>query len=389
MANRVAIVGIGQTFHKSKRPDVNQAEMANEAVRAALTDAQIETKDVETVVSTNMEPFEGIYLPDHWMASEMAACGKSGFKVASGGTSGASGVIEGFHLVASGLVSTSLVIGFEKHDTSDTQAGMSACMTPVFGAGASTGAISEFANQALVYMEKSGAKEEHAAMVRLKADRGACRNPHAQLKLGLKGIEEILASGYLEWPIRLLDFCPQSCGACALVLASEEIAHKISRKPVWIADMITVHQEPFRAGSFGDPTGRETYSQDVASRKLYKRNGITNPRKDIDMAEIYEPSTWEELMHYEHYHFCEENEGWKLIEKGMTEIGGEFPVNPSGGVLSTNPIGASPIIRVAEAALQIRGDAGEHQVTRDVKTSVATGLGGCNWTTMILLRRSL
>jgi len=94
----------------------------------------------------------------------------------------------------------------------------------------------------------------------------------------------------------------------------------------------------------------ETYSQDVASTKLYKRNGITNPRKDIDMAEIYEPSTWEELMHYEHYHFCDENEGWKLIEKGITAIDGEFPVNPSGGVLSTNPIGATPVIRVAEAA---------------------------------------
>jgi acetyl-CoA C-acetyltransferase len=156
-----------------------------------------------------------------------------------------------------------------------------------------------------------------------------------------------------------------------------------------MVDAITVHQEPFRAGAFGDPTGREPYSEDVASRKLYKRNGITKPRKDIDMAEIYEPSTWEEMMHYEHYHFCEENEGWKQIEKGMTEINGEFPVNPSGGVLSTNPIGATPIIRVAEAALQIRGDAGEHQVTRDVKTAVATGLGGSNWTTMILLRRSL
>src|SRR4030042_406689 len=139
MANRVAIVGIGQTFHKSKRPDVNQAEMANEAVRAALTDAQLGAKDIEAVVSANMEAFESFYLPDHWMASEMAACGKSGFKVATGGTSGASGVIEGFHLVASGLVSTSLVVGFQKHDTSDTQACMSAGAAPVFVSGLSTG----------------------------------------------------------------------------------------------------------------------------------------------------------------------------------------------------------------------------------------------------------
>jgi acetyl-CoA C-acetyltransferase len=221
MANRVAIVGIGQTFHKSKRPDVNQAEMANEAVRAALADAQLKPKDVEAVVSSNMETFEGIYLPDHWMASEIAACGKSGFKVATGGTSGASAVIEGFHLVASGLFNICLVVGFEKHDTSDTQACMTACMTPVFGSGTTTGAITLFADQAQIYINKAGAKEEHAAMVRLKADRGACKNPHAQLRLGLKSIEEILSSAYLEWPIRMLDFCPQSNGACALILANQ------------------------------------------------------------------------------------------------------------------------------------------------------------------------
>jgi acetyl-CoA C-acetyltransferase len=150
-----------------------------------------------------------------------------------------------------------------------------------------------------------------------------------------------------------------------------------------------VHQEPFRAGTFGDPTGKETYTQHVACERLYKRNGITKPRKDIDMAEIYEPSNWEEMSLYEHFHFCEKNEGWKLVEQGVTEIEGDFPVNPSGGVIATNPIGATPTIRVAEAALQIRGDAGGHQVPKDIKTALATALGGPNWTVLTLLKRSL
>jgi acetyl-CoA C-acetyltransferase len=114
------------------------------------------------------------------------------------------------------------------------------------------------------------------------------------------------------------------------------------------------------------------------------------------MAEVYEPSNWEELNLYEHFHFCEKGEGWKLIEKGITEIEGEFPVNCSGGVLATNPIGATPTpigatptIRVAEAALQIRGDAGEHQATKDIKTALTSALGGPNWTILTLLRRSL
>jgi acetyl-CoA C-acetyltransferase len=389
MPNKVAIVGIGQTYHKSKRPDVSQPEMVGEAVRAALADAQLSIKDIEGVFFSNMETFEGVFLPDHGMTAEVGALGKPGLKVCTGGTSGASVVAEGFYFVASGLYDLVMIIGFEKQDAGDTTAAISAAATPMWGKGATTGAIGEFAKQALSYMETSGAKEEHAAMVRLKADRNACRNPYAHLKLGLKSIDEVLKSAYLVWPLRILDFCPQSCGACALIFASEKRAKKITRKPVWIADVETVHQEPFRAGTFGDPTGRETYTQHVACERLYKRNGITNPRKDIDMAELYEPSNWEEMNLCEHFHFCEKGEGWKLIEKGVTEIEGEFPVNPSGGVIATNPIGATPTIRVAEAALQIRGDAGEHQAAKDIKTALASALGGPNWTILTLLKRSL
>lgn len=389
MPNRVAIVGIGQTYHASKRPDVNQQEMVAEAVRAALADAQLNIKDIEGMFFGNMETFEGIFLPDHVMAAEVGAFGKPGLKVCTGGTSGGSVVCEGFYFVASGLYDLALIIGFEKQDCGDTTAAITAAATPIWGKGAITGAIGEFAKQALSYMETSGATEEHAAMVRLKADRNACRNPYAHLKLGLKSIDEVLQSAYLVWPLRILDFCPQSCGACALIFASENRAKKITKKPVWIADVETVHQEPFRAGVFGDPTGKETYTQHVACERLYKRNGITNPRKDIDMAEIYEPSNWEEMNLYEHFHFCEKGEGWKLIEQGVTEIEGEFPVNCSGGVLATNPIGATPTIRVAEAALQIRGDASEHQATRDIKTALTSALGGPNWTILTLLKRSL
>ncbi len=389
MPNRVAIVGIGQTYHTSKRPDVNQPEMAAEAVRAALADAQLSIKDIEGMFFSNMETFEGIFLPDHGMAAEVGAFGKPGLKVCTGGTSGGSVVCEGFYFIASGLYDLALIIGFEKQDCGDTTAAISAAATPMWGKGATTGAIGEFAKQALSYMETSGATEEHAAMARLKADRNACRNPYAHLKLGLKSIDEVLQSAYLVWPLRILDFCPQSCGACALIFASESRAKKITKKPVWLADVETVHQEPFRAGVFGDPTGKETYTQHVACERLYKRNGITNPRKDIDMAEIYEPSNWEEMNLYEHFHFCEKGEGWKLIEKGITEIEGEFPVNCSGGVLATNPIGATPTIRVAEAALQIRGDASEHQATRDIKTALTSALGGPNWTILTLLKRSL
>ena len=389
MAVRTAIVGVGQTYHTTKRNDVNLAEMVGEAVRAALADAQLSIKEIEAFIFSNMEAFEGVLLPEHGMITEVGAVGKPGFKVTGGGTTGAEAVGAGCHMIGAGLYDIMMVIGWQKHDCGDATAGISAAAVPTFAKGMVTGAVSEFAKQALGYMNESGAKEEHAAMVRLKADRGACRNPYSHLKLGLKSVDEVLKSQYLVWPIRLYDFCPQSCGACVVIIASEKRAKKIHKKPVWVADFEVVHQQPFRAGSFGDPTGTETYSQHVACERLYKRNGITDVKKQVDLAEIYEPSTWEEISLYEHLYFCEKNEGWKLIEKGVTEIGGDFPVNPSGGVLATNPIGATPVIRIAEAALQIRGDAGEHQATRDIKSAVATALGGPNWTSLFLLKRSL
>jgi len=389
MAGRVAIVGVGQTHHTTRRNDVNMAEMVGEAVRAALADAQLSIKDIEAFIFSNMEAFEGVLLPDHGMVAEVGAVGKPGFKVTGGGTTGSEAVGEGCHMISAGLYDITMVVSWQKHDCGDATAGISAAAVPTFAKGMVTGAVSEFAKQALSYIKVSGAREEHAAMVRLKADRGACRNPYAHLRLGLQSVDEVLQSPYLVWPIRLYDFCPQSCGACVIILASEKRAKKVHQKPVWVADFVVVHQEPFRAGSFGDPTGTETYSQHVACERLYKRNGITDVRKQVDLAEIYEPSTWEEMSLYEHFYFCEKNEGWKLIEKGITNIEGDFPVNCSGGVIASNPIGATPVIRIAEAALQIRGDAGEHQATRDIKTAIATALGGPNWTAMFLLKRSL
>jgi len=393
MSNRVAIVGIGQTNFARKRPDVSQPEMINEAVRAALTDAHMKISDIEAVFAANMDGFEFGNLAEHWAVEGSGAYMKPGFRVSTGGTTGGSIFCETYHYVGAGLFDTAICIGYQKQDEGNTTAAISCAGSPIMGGGggmgAPTGAIGAFAQQAQTYMNRSGATEEHAALVRIKADRNAIKNPHAHVKLGLNSVQEYMDSRVLVWPLRLLDFCPESCGACVLILASEERAKKITNKPVWIADTVTAHQEIFKAGAFASEAGKEIYSQEWAADLLYKRNGITDPRHQIDMAELYEPSTWEEMSLYEHFHLVEENKGWTWIEKGISEIEGEFPVNPSGGVLATNAIGATPTVRIAEAALQVRGDAGEHQVPKEVKTAIATALGGANWTIMTLLKKHL
>jgi acetyl-CoA C-acetyltransferase len=130
------------------------------------------------------------------------------------------------------------------------------------------------------------------------------------------------------------------------------------------------------------------FGVEKSSAKLYKRNGITNPRKELDVVEVYDMSTWNEAEWYERMRLCEKNGAGKLIDEGATTLNGDIPVNPSGGVTSTNAIGASAMQRIAEAAIQIRGEGGERQVP-NVKTALAVTAGGDSYSSAVLLKRSL
>ena len=129
-------------------------------------------------------------------------------------------------------------------------------------------------------------------------------------------------------------------------------------------------------------------AQIAASRRVYQMAGIREPLKDLDVAEIYEPASWAEMAMYENLGFCERGQGGKLIDAGVTMMDGELPVNASGGVLCTNPIGATAMIRVAEAALQVMGKAGSHQVPKKVRTALATSYGGNAWCDAFILSDS-
>jgi acetyl-CoA C-acetyltransferase len=131
-----------------------------------------------------------------------------------------------------------------------------------------------------------------------------------------------------------------------------------------------------------DFSGGSMLSMERAAQELYKKTGIKEPLKEIDVIEMYQPFSWAGLMWIEDMGLCKKGEGPKLVWDGVTDLGGELPVNPSGGVVSTNPIGATGLIRSAEAALQIQGKADKRQVP-DVNLAIATGFGGCLWTDML------
>ena len=200
--------------------------------------------------------------------------------------------------------------------------------------------------------------EDTGIRVVLKARLNALKNPYAHLQIEGVDFDQIANSPMLWDPIRYLETCPSSDGACAMVLGSEAVAKKSPKKPAWI------HATAMRT----EPTmfaGRDQVNpragQDCASY-LYERAGIRDPRKEIDCCEIYVPFSWFEPMWMENLHFAPEGEGWKMTYEGATAMDGDLPINMSGGVLSSNPIGASGMLRFAEVANQIRGEAGEHQV---------------------------
>ena len=388
MGRRVAIVGIGQTPHRAQRPDVSVGEMINEAVRAALEDAQLTIKDIDAVLCSNMDFFEGYYLSDNIMADYTGAFMKPGFKINTGGTVGGAASAAAWHHIASGLFDTVMTVTYQKQDEPiHTQSALMTISEPTTER-MTRGGGNVFAYMAERYMHETGCTEEHAAMHRVKSDQNALRNPNAHLRLNIT-VEDVLNSRMLAYPLRLLHMCPQSSGACVLIMASEEKAKKMAQKPVWYKDHATVFQECWQMTSEPLPPYVVDSTKTVAAQKLFKANGITYPRRDLQCMEMYEPATWCELVWLEDFLICEKGEAWKLLEKGVWHLEGEFPVNASGGVVATNPIGATAMVRVAEAALQVRGDAGEHQVTREVRRAIASSYGGYNWCILHLLCRSV
>ncbi len=379
----VAIVATGQTDHRSKRPDVNIVEMINEAVRRCLADARMTMDQIDAIVIGNMEHFEGIFFTEMWSVDGAGSFLKHGMKVTTGGTTGSSLAQAGYYHVASGLFDTVMTIGWEKQSEGETTAGLIFQADPLWERATMSGAIGSFAGSATAYMHKYGITEEQAAKVAVKNRRNAIHNPHAHLKMDLT-VEQVLNSKMLAYPIKILDMCPTSDGACAMIFASEQKAKEVCPTPAWVIAAVTRHDQPF-GGDLEMVMNLRTLRS--ATEEAYKIAGIKDPLRDFDVAELYEPCTFAELSWYEATAFCGPGEGGKLMDSGATQMDGELPVNPSGGVLSTNCIGATAMIRVAEAAIQVMGKGGKRQVPK-VNRAIATGFGGSWWSDVMILSKT-
>jgi acetyl-CoA C-acetyltransferase len=367
---RVAVVGVGQTKHVAAREDVSIAGLVREAALRALEDAEMTWADIDAVVIGKAPDFfEGVMMPELYLADALGAVGKPLLRVHTAGSVGGSTALVAASLVAAGIHQRVLTVAFEKQSESEA---MWALTLPIpFQQPLVAGAGGFFAPHIRAYMRRSQAPDHIGILVALKDRKNALKNPYAHLHETDITFESVRDSVMLWDPIRYSETCPSSDGACALVLTDEAGGDRASKPPAWMLGG-AMRSEPtmFAGRDQVSPQGGKDCSADV-----YRQAGIDDPRRDVDVAEIYVPFSWYEPMWLENLGFAAEGEGWKLVEEGVTAMDGDLPINPSGGVLSSNPIGASGMIRFAEAALQVRGMAGEHQID-GARVAVGHAYGG-------------
>ncbi len=367
MKDQIAIVGVGQTTYEIQKQDQILDDMVFEAASKALADAGITREQVECVTIAAGDQMDGRPISSMLEACPAGAYLKDEIKVTEEGSYAA---ILAAMRILSGVFDTVLVVSWTKcSETFVTQTtGYSA--EPFFHRPFGLNYITAEAIMLSKYMDKYGLPESAAAKVVVKNRNNAARNPRACYRKPVYQ-EEILDSKVISWPIKAMDVAPYCDGACAMVLASADKAREMTNKPVWIKGMGWTADTYYMGER--DLTG--LVSLEKAARKAYALAGIDNPLESLDVAEISDTFSYRELMGYEALGFCEKGKSESLIEQKVTEVDGKLPVNPSGGALSGNPVFANGLVRLAEAALQVRGDAGSHQID-SVNTGLAQGSYG-------------
>ena len=383
MTGNAAITGVGQTGYGGEVTET-YAELANQAATEALADANIEMDDLDAVVVAHApEAFIGVAHPERWVADYIGANNKPAMRIHTGGSTGGSAAQAGYYHVASGRYDNVLVVGAEKiKENKSPQTVLNAIWDPVTEKPFGLNAINMTAFQAVRYMEQYGATREDFARVAVRHRENGARNPNAHVSERVT-VEEVLEASMLSWPIGLHDSCPSSAGGCAIVVSSEESVEQRDAKTAWFTGV------GFRSDSYymGDRMGNSTdmgpadsdhanydYLAEAAD-DVCEMAGIEDPLEEFDVAELYAPFTCNEFMIAEAIGLSEKGKAAEANREGRFDMDGEVPINPSGGTLCANPIAVTALARVAEAALQLHGTAGDRQVP-DAESAVTTGPGG-------------
>lgn len=389
MPVKTAIIGVGQTKYGFRSQERTWPELAHLAARRALDHARLSIDDIDAVV-LGLAPsaLNGVNAAERWVAAAVGAAGKPFMRINTGGATGGSAAQAGCYHVAAGLAKTVLVVSADKvAEPKDAQQVLNSAFDPFYERAFGMNAINMCAFQGIRHMHKYGTTVRQFASVAVRSRANGMQNPLAHLHKPIT-IDEALATRNICYPLKLADCCPRSSGACAVVIAAEDIVKQVGTRPAWIRGYGARTNAFYMGDKMGPAADTDHADFDdlaLATRHAYTMAGITDPARDVSVAEIYAPFTCCEIAAVEGLGLCPKGHGGPKAEAGAWDRDGQIPVNPSGGTLCSNPISATALVRVAEAALQVMQQAGERQVT-GAQTAVATGIGGSLQfhTTMVL-----
>ena len=371
---KVAVVGAGMTKFMRRAQETGK-ELAWQASKMALDSCDLTLDDVDCVaLGTAPDTFDGVHMKGEYLSDGAGAWGKPFMRSYVGGGTGVFSPIQGWYHVASGLFETCLVVCEEK---------MSSCQPHPQGAFLTIfdhtterplkpNLLWIFALEMHRYMHTYGLSKEDIARVSVKNKRNAADHPCALLGDPNITVEDVLNSEVLAWPVQRLDVSPVSDGAVAVVLAAEHVARRITDTPVWIEGVgWSLDTAYWTSRDLAYPRYVE-----CAARMAYKMAGLTEPRKQIQIVEPYDPFDYKELHHLEGLLLADRGKAPEMTALGITRRDGDMPVCPSGGLLGVgNPIAAAGLMKVAEIFWQLRGEAGARQVPGQPRRGLAQAWG--------------
>jgi acetyl-CoA C-acetyltransferase len=371
MKDKVAVIGVGCThfgdnFHQSYE------EMVVESAYAAFGDAGIEPDRVDAAWLSTYSPYGGNGKAAVSLAEPLRLYGKPITRVENYCAGGSDAFRNAAAAVAAGLHDVALVLGAEKLKDRPVRGLQNDGGHPYQNSGLTAPGLMAMA--ATRYLHEFGLGREPLAKVAVKNHHHGTLNPKAHFRMEVTE-QKVLDAPIIAWPFGLFDCCPTTDGAAAAVLCRADMAKSFRDDYVLLKGMGMSVQS---GRPWNDP--HCDYSSFLSTREAaaqaYRMAGITDPVKEIDVAEVHDCFTWTELTHYEDLGFCRRGEAPEMIREGRTRLGGDLPVNTSGGLKSCgHPIGASGVRMVYEIVTQLRGQAQARQVP-DAELGLVHNLGG-------------
>jgi acetyl-CoA acyltransferase len=363
----VYVLGVGM-IKFGRYPDKDVPQLGADAAVLALKDAGMSIKDVEMFVCGNL--FQANAMNAQRILQQIGQTGIPALNVSNACATGSTAFREAYIGVASGMYDVTMAVGVEQMGKMGLLGGGARSggesVEGVLGSGLMPAV---FGQAGVEHMRKYGTTAEQFAKVSVKNHKHSVHNSLSQYQVEVK-LEDVLKARMVAYPNTLYMCCPTGDGAAAAILVSADKMKQYTSKPVKVAASVLT-SDPY--------TDRDLTMPDVntltknAAKQAYEKAGL-GP-KDLSLIELHDCFATAELLHYDNLGLCAEGEAGRMIDEGRTALGGDIPVNVSGGLLSKgHPLGATGVANIYEIVTQLRGKAGARQV-QGAKAGLAHVIG--------------